>query len=82
MNATEARKLIAAAEQKLSGRFKEIEEAALFNQKKVLDAFRKNSVELRHFAPTTGYGHDDIGKNTLSRVFADTFHTESAIVSP
>ncbi|MFR6640116.1 MAG: hypothetical protein ACLUSP_01155 [Christensenellales bacterium] len=43
MNATEARKLIAAAEQKLSGRFKEIEEAALFNQKKFLTPFAKTA---------------------------------------
>ena len=82
MNRNEACELIERAEVKLGQRFKEIEKTALYNQQKVLDAFRNNCVELRHFAPTTGYGHDDIGKNTLSCVFADAFKSESALVSP
>lgn len=82
MNKNEAWELISGAENKLAKRFKEIEDAALFNQEKVLNAFRNSNVELRHFASTTGYGHDDIGKNTLSRVFADAFGAESALVSP
>ncbi|MEG2085121.1 MAG: methionine gamma-lyase family protein, partial [Clostridia bacterium] len=40
------------------------------------------NISLRHFSQTTGYGYDDIGRDTLSKVFADIFHTESAIVSP
>lgn len=68
--------------EKCSARFAEIDAAALHNQKKVLDAFRKNRVALRHFNGTSGYGYDDEGRDNLARVFADVFHTEKAIVSP
>ncbi len=52
------------------------------NQKKVLEAFQNNNVALRHFSGTSGYGYDDIGRDTLCKVFADIFHSEAAIVSP
>ena len=68
--------------EKCSARFAEIDAAALHNQKKILDAFRKNRVALRHFNGTSGYGYDDEGRDNLARVFADVFHTEKAIVSP
>ncbi len=55
---------------------------SLYNQKKVLDAFRENRVAMRHFAPTTGYGYDDVARDTLCNVFATIFKAESAIVSP
>lgn len=74
--------LINKAESLLSEQFNEIEEIALFNQEKVLDAFRNNSVALRHFSQTNGYGYDDIGRDTLCNVFADIFASDSAIVSP
>ena len=66
----------------LTRRFEQVDETALFNQRKVLDAFIKNRVALRHFAPTSGYGYDDVGRDTLCRLFADIFETEDAIVSP
>jgi len=62
--------------------FAQIDDIALNNQKKVLDAFRSNNVALRHFAPTTGYGYDDIGRECLGRVFASALNAEAAIVSP
>lgn len=62
--------------------FSKIDKIALINQKKVLDAFRKNAVQARHFYGTTGYGYDDIGRDTLCRVFADVFGAEDAVVSP
>lgn len=74
--------LITKAEQQSIDLFKKIEDTALFNQEKVLNAFQKNRVALRHFNATTGYGYDDIGRDTLCNVFADVFHTERAIVSP
>ena len=58
------------------------EDVALFNQEKVLNAFRHNNVALRHFNGTTGYGYDDLGRDTLNKVFAETFCAESALVSP
>ena len=69
-------------EKSLSKEFRKIDDIALYNQEKVLAAFQKNRVALRHFAPTTGYGYDDIGRDTLAKVFADAFSAESAIVSP
>ncbi len=52
------------------------------NQMKVLQAFRDNNVGQRHFSQTNGYGYDDIGRDTLCRLFAQIFGCESAIVSP
>lgn len=62
--------------------FRQIEETALFNQKKVLDAFSKNRISASHFMPSTGYGYDDRGRDTLNKLFADIFGAEDAIVSP
>ncbi len=62
--------------------FEEIKEIALFNQKKVIDAFRNNAVALRHFNGTTGYGSDDVGRETLCKVVAEIFEADKAIVSP
>lgn len=75
-------KFIDDCEQNLSQKFKEVNEIALFNQKKVLEAFRKNNISQRHFIPTTGYGYDDEGRLALSKIFSEIFHTENAIVSP
>ena len=62
--------------------FKKLDEIALFNQEKVIEAFKENAVALRHFNGTSGYGSDDAGRDTLSRVLASVFGAESAIVSP
>lgn len=75
-------KLITQAENHSKFLFDDIDSVALFNQQKVLSAFQKNRIALRHFAGTSGYGYDDAGRDTLSLVFADIFGGESAIVSP
>lgn len=49
---------------------------------KVLSAFQHHQVAYRHFAPTTGYGYDDVGRDTLEHIFAELFGTEAAIVRP
>jgi aluminum resistance protein len=74
--------IIANAENDLIDSFSRIDDIALYNQNKVLEAFRKNRVALMHFVPTSGYGYDDIGRDTLCRLFADVFNCESALVSP
>ena len=66
----------------LKARFEEIDRTAECNQAKVLHAMQKNRVSAQCFAATTGYGYDDIGRDTLERVYADTFHTEAALVRP
>lgn len=77
-----ALEIVNNCEKKLKKTFDLIDNAALNNQKKVLDAFRKNNVAARHFAGTNGYGYDDIGRDTLCRLFADVLGSEDAIVSP
>ncbi len=74
--------IINAAQDKLKEQFAEVEEIATFNQLKVLNAFQNNNVGLRHLSQTNGYGYDDIGRDTLCKIFADVFKCESAIVSP
>ena len=66
----------------LAGRFAAIDANAELGQAKVLAAMQKNRVNAAHFAATTGYGYDDAGRDTLERVYADTFHTEAALVRP
>lgn len=78
----EAYSFVTRAEAGLDGIFRQIDDIRLANQAKVLGAFRKNRVEPRHFAGSTGYGYGDIGRDTLDCVFADVFHAEAAVVRP
>lgn len=64
----------------LEARFAQIDAAALENTEKVLDAFRKFRISEAHFAGTTGYGYDDMGRDTLDKLFAQVFGAESALV--
>ena len=66
----------------LKERFCEIDETAEYNQAKVLLAMQKNRVDAACLTGTTGYGHDDRGRDTLEQVYADVFHTEAALVRP
>lgn len=75
-------KIITESERDCSNIFDELQKNALYNQEKVINAFQKYRVGLRNFAGTTGYGYDDIGRDTLSNIFADVFGGEDAIVSP
>lgn len=74
--------LILKCEQNLKDTFALVEEIALYNQEKVLNAFKKNQIALRHFVGTNGYGYGDEGRDTLNKLLADIFNTESAICSP
>lgn len=76
------RKIIEAAERRCRPMFESIEETALANTARVLDAMQRHGVASRHFAPTTGYGYDDVGRDTLEKLFADLFHAQAAIVRP
>ncbi len=67
---------------RLNERFQEIDKVAEINQMKVLHAMHKNKVSDIHFAATTGYGYNDMGRETIEQVYADTFHTEAALVRP
>lgn len=82
MDKNSAIQLIKQCEIELKDQFSRLDDIALYNQKKVLDAYKNQSIQARHMFGTTGYGYDDIGRDTLCRLYADIFHAESAIVSP
>jgi cystathionine beta-lyase family protein involved in aluminum resistance len=66
-------------EEDLDSQFKRLDEICFENHKKVLAAFREAKVVTEDFHSTTGYGHDDIGRNKLDKLFALTFGTEAAL---
>ena len=66
----------------LKARFDAVDAVAEYNQAKVLAAMQKHRVSAPCFAATTGYGYDDLGRDTLEKVYADVFHTEAALVRP
>ena len=66
----------------LKDRFDKIDEIAEYNQNKVLYALQKNRVDAACLQASTGYGYDDVGREKLEKVYADVFHTESALVRP
>ena len=70
------------AEADVRARFAEIDAIAEQNQYKVLHAMQKNKLSDVHFAATTGYGYNDLGRDTLEQIYADVFHTEAALVRP
>ncbi|NLY91076.1 MAG: hypothetical protein GX081_05660 [Firmicutes bacterium] len=72
--------LVRKAEQALAPVFAGFEENALYNQNKVLTAFREEKVGSHHFTTSTGYGYNDLGRETLERVFARAFGAEAALV--
>jgi len=69
-----------AAEQALSQIFSGIDAQVKQNFKRVLAAFRHHRVGAHHFAGVSGYGHDDLGRQTLDRVFAEVMQAEAAAV--
>ena len=73
---------IERAEAALQEQFARIDRMEEHGLRRVLKAFQEHMVAYRHFAPTTGYGYDDVGRDTLERIFADLFGTEAAIVRP
>ncbi|MFH1513607.1 MAG: methionine gamma-lyase family protein [Bacillota bacterium] len=71
-----------AAERACAEAFKRIDGIVFQNTERVLEIFKRHQVAARHFAPTTGYGYGDIGRDTLEAMFADVFGTQAAIVRP
>lgn len=69
-------------ESELESKFKEINKITEYNQYKVLKAMQKNRLSESCFNVSTGYGYNDIGRDTLEQIYADVFHTELALVRP
>lgn len=70
------------AEKELSAIFEKIDETSLINTEKVLDAFREERVSEAMFAPTTGYGYGDFGRDAIDRIAARVFGADSAFMRP
>lgn len=66
----------------LSGRFQEIDRISEYNQIKIIAAMQNQKVSEACLLGTTGYGYNDLGRDTLEKVYADIFHTEDALVRP
>ena len=75
-------RIIFEAEKDCESVFAAIDSNEAYHTERVIRAFQKHRVASRHFAPTTGYGYDDIGRDTLSDIFADLLGVEKAIVRP
>lgn len=82
MDYLQAKKIISDSENKAKEIFATISETALYNQKKVLNAFREHRIGYVHFNPSTGYGYDDTGREGLNKLYASVFKCDSALVSP
>ena len=73
-------KLVSEAEESIKEQFKHIENICEINQLRVMKAFADNRVSDSHFVATTGYGYDDLGRDTLDRVYADIMGAEDTLV--
>ena len=69
-------------EEELKPRFEEIDARAEMNQMKVISAMQKNRVSAECFQMSSGYGYNDLGRDTLEKVYADCFKGEDALVRP
>lgn len=74
------KEIIKQAEKDLREQFEIIDEIRDYNQEKVLNAFIDNRVAPEHFYTVSGYGHDDLGREVLDKVFAQVFKAEKALV--
>ena len=73
---------LSSLEPDLTSVFQGIEERALVNQDRVLSAYQDHRVSEHHLQGTFGYGHDDLGRDTLENIFAHIFGAEAALVRP
>ena len=69
-------------EKEIESQFRNIDAIAEYNQLKVLHAMQKNKLSDIHFAATTGYGYNDLGRDTVENIYADVFKTEAGLVRP
>ena len=69
-------------EEKLKERFEKIDETAEYNQLKVIHAMQKHKVSEACLYSSSGYGYNDLGRDTLEEVYAEAFHAEAALVRP
>lgn len=75
-------KLVKETENQIAALHKQIDERIESNQYRVLQSYQSHRVSDSHFNPSTGYGYDDIGRDTLENIYADVFGGEAALVRP
>ena len=73
-------KMSERAEKRCAERFRQIDQTAQENTRRVLESFRTHRVAEACFSGSTGYGYDDLGRETLDRIYAELLGTESALV--
>ncbi|RSL33248.1 hypothetical protein D7Z54_11515 [Salibacterium salarium] len=78
----ELQDLSSAAQEKMKDNLKAVDKVAEENQIRILRVFKEEGVSAFHFQPSTGYGYDDAGRETLDRIYAKLFGTEMAMVRP
>ncbi|MDP4086444.1 MAG: methionine gamma-lyase family protein [Bacillota bacterium] len=81
-NGEKLQPIVKEVEKQIAGVHKEIDERIEVNQFRVLKSFQKHRVSDSHFIPTTGYGYDDSGRDTLEMVYADVLGGEAGLVRP
>ncbi|MGJ7920966.1 aminotransferase class I/II-fold pyridoxal phosphate-dependent enzyme [Neobacillus sp. LXY-4] len=74
--------LVKEVETQIEPIHKQIEERIETNQFRVLQSYQNNKVSDSHFIPSTGYGYDDIGRDTLEKIYAEVFGAEAGLVRP
>lgn len=74
--------LVNDAEKECTEVFEKLEEICLYNQKKVLEAFKIAELKLSDMASSSGYGNEDVARGKLSQIYATAFGAEAGIVSP
>lgn len=81
-NGEKLQKIVNDVEKQIGFVHKAIDERIETNQFRVLQSYQKHRVSDSHFIPTTGYGYDDIGRDTLELIYADVFGAEAGLVRP
>ena len=74
------KELVKKAEEELTTIYQEIDEIEYLNSKKVINAFKENNVTEDCFNMTTGYGYNDLGRDTIERVYSTIFKSEASLV--
>lgn len=74
--------LVSKVEEKIVEKHKQVDQRIEVNQYRVIKSLQKHKVSDSHFIPSTGYGYDDIGRDTLEQVYADVLGGETALVRP
>ncbi|MCM3237609.1 methionine gamma-lyase family protein [Heyndrickxia oleronia] len=81
-NESKLKQVVENVEQQIKPIHEKIDQRIEENQFRVLQSYQKHRVSDSHFIPSTGYGYDDIGRDTLEKIYADVFGGEAGLVRP